>query len=102
MADIFKILFITYIEPKNRMVRPIANPFHNGGSVSRIVAVAQSLSQCLGVDHDSVIGMVSVDGHFDVVENDRMVRYAERWACRIFFNLGQYFPIRLKHFMLEP
>lgn len=70
------------------MVRTIANSFHDGGSVSRIVAIAKGLGQCFGVNHDSVVGMVSVNGHFNVVEDDWMIRNAERWACRIFFNLG--------------
>jgi hypothetical protein len=50
-------LLCTHIEPKNRVVRPIADPFHDVGPVAGIESVAKSFRQRLGVDHDGVLSI---------------------------------------------
>ena len=81
MGDIIVMcntLLFTYIEPKNRMVRPIPDSFHDVCSVAWIVAVAKSFCQGLSVNHDGIVGVISVNGNFNIIENDRMVWYAKR------------------------
>lgn len=75
------------------MVRSVADPFHDVCPIAGIEAVAKSFRQRLGVDHDGIVGVISVNGNFDVVEDDRMVRHAERRSSRILFYLGQHFSV---------
>lgn len=82
------------------MVGPIADALHDGRAVARIVAVSQRLRQRLGVDHDGVVGVVGVDGHLDVVEDDRVVGHAEGRPRRVLLDLGQDRPVTSSHQIL--
>jgi len=56
------------------VIRAVANAFHNGSAVARVVAIAKGFRQGLCVDHYGVVGVIRVN------------RYL-RWQHNIFSEL---------------